>query len=67
VSDDIERMRETARVVIAERMCHWHADARLQFQYSMKDYTSMTFEEWTAWKRDPAVVSDRLTRIWGRR
>lgn len=64
-AEDIERMREVARTVLAERVRRWKATESLQFQYSLKDYTAMTAEEWAAWKRDSAVTN-RVARIWGR-
>lgn len=66
MSEDIERMRDVARVVIAERVRRWRADDMLQFQYSLKEYTAMTREEWLAWRRDDSAVSNRMARIWGR-
>lgn len=62
----IATLRESAAGVIAARLKRWHADKRLQFQYSIREYTSMSFEEWAAWNRD-GTVSNRLARVWGGR
>jgi len=64
--DEIERLRDIARVVIAERVRRWRASEDLQFQYSLRAYTGMTREEWLAWKNDDSKVTNRMARMWGR-
>ena len=63
---DMDLMRETAARAIAVRVARWRGDEDLQFQYSIREYTSMNRDEWAAWKRD-GTLSSRLVRQWGKR